>query len=203
MARTGIFGGSFNPVHKAHLVLAQSACDHHALDNVLFVPAREPPHKPHVPLAPTEDRMEMLRLALGDNPRFEISTVELEREGPSYTLPTVLELKQRLGPECELYLILGSDSVRDMPNWWHAKELVAEVDIIALQRPKCLLEALPEFEARFGTEAAAKVRQSVVSAPLLDISSSDIRQRVRQGRPIHHLVPTSVADYILVNELYL
>jgi nicotinate-nucleotide adenylyltransferase len=144
----------------------------------------------------------MLRLAIAGNPHFEVSAMELERDGPSYTLVTVREMAGSLGPGCELQLIVGSDSLHDLPNWWHADELVREVRVLCLERPGFPLECLDELEARFGSQAVATIREGIVKAPLLDISSSDIRRRIAQGRSIRYLVPDPVREYIAAQGLY-
>jgi len=202
MARIGLFGGSFNPVHIAHLILAERVREEAALEKVLFVPARHPPHKPAEPLAPAADRLRMLELAVAQNPAFEVSTVELDREGPSYTLATVRQLRATLGPHDSLLLVVGSDSVRDLPRWWRAGELLREVDVLAVERPGAPLDDLSELERCFGAEKAAEIKRSIVPAPLLDVSSTDIRARVRQGKTIRYLVPEAVRRYILAHGLY-
>jgi len=201
-SRIAIFGGSFNPVHVAHLILAERALDECGLDRVLFVPARLPPHKPHLSLAPREHRLEMLRLAIAGNPRFTASSVELDRDGPSYTLTTVRGLREQCEGDCELRLILGSDSVRELPTWWQVDELVREVGVIVFERPGFPLTDMSRLEERFGAEWVAGVRGSVVKAPLLEVSSSDIRERVRLGRSVRYLVPEPVRDYMLSRRLY-
>ena len=202
MVRIGLFGGSFNPVHMAHLILAERAREERALDKVLFVPASQPPHKPDVRLAPAQNRLEMLHLATAGHPCFEVSTVELDRQGPSYTLITVRDLKQALGTRCAIHLIVGSDSIRDMPHWWRAEELIRETEIIGLERPGFPPDDMPELETAFGAVAAAKLRASIVTAPLLEISSTDIRRRARQGLSIRYLIPDQVCEYILAHGLY-
>ncbi len=203
MARIGLFGGSFDPVHVAHLILAECARDQGALEKVLFVPARQAPNKPDVPLAPAGERLRMLQLAVAQNPYFEVSTVELDREEPSYTLLTVRQLKEALGRDCRLCLVVGTDSILDMPHWWHAEELIREVEVLALERPGFPLRDLRRFRSCFGAEAEARIRKSVVKAPLLEVSATEIRQRLRQGRSIRYLVPERVRDYILAHGVYL
>jgi nicotinate-nucleotide adenylyltransferase len=203
MTRLGIFGGTFNPIHAAHLILAERARDERALDKVLFIPALLPPHKPQEPLAPSADRLRMVELAVEGNPAFEALPLELEREGPSYTLLTVRELRGRFGAAVQLFLLLGADSVRDMPTWWRAQDLVRTVDIIAFDRPGHSLDrAVDQLAALFGEDWARRVRNLKVSAPLLDISASEIRQRVAAGRSIRYLVPEPVRKYILERGLY-
>jgi len=202
MRQVGLFGGSFDPVHLAHLVLAECAAEQAGLERVIFMPARIPPHKPGAPLAPARDRLEMLRLASEGNPRCEVSRLELERDGPSYTLTTVRELKASLGDGCSLRLLLGSDSLREIHTWWRAEELVREVELVVFARPGAPLDDLPAFAEHFGAAAAERVRTSIVRAPLLEISSTQVRRRVREGRSIRYLVPEAVRRYILDRGLY-
>jgi len=203
MARAGIFGGSFDPIHTAHLELAQCALDQRRLDGVIFVPARVPPHKVGRPLAPAGDRLRMIELAVRDRPAFRVSTVELDRDGPSYTLLTVRELRRELGATAELFLLLGADSVRDLPTWWRADELVREAAVVPFGRPGCRLqEDLARLAERFGAEWAQAVAKRTVEAPLMDVSSTAIRERVGSGRSIEGLVPEAVARYIASHGLY-
>ena len=203
MARAGIFGGSFDPIHAAHLELAQCALDQGGLDGVIFVPARVPPHKVGRPLAPAGDRLRMIELAVRDQAAFRVSTVELDRDGPSYTLLTVRELRREMGPTAELFLLLGADSVRDLPTWWRADELVREAAVVPFGRPGCCLqEDLARLAERFGAEWAEGVAKRTVEAPLRDVSSTAIRERVGSGQSIEGLVPEAVARYIGSHGLY-
>ncbi len=203
MSRIGIFGGSFNPIHTAHLILAERAVAERALDKALFIPALQPPHKPARPVAPADHRMRMVELAVEGNPAFEASRIELDRQGPSYTLTTVRELRRTLGQDAELFLVLGGDSVHDIATWWRAEELVREADVIAFERPGYSLDSdLVELAHRFGEHWASKVRALKVHAPLIGISATEIRERVRDGRSIRYLVPEPVREYILAHKLY-
>lgn len=202
MNRIGLFGGSFNPVHTAHLIVAEWAREKADLDRVLFVPARRPPHKPDQPLAPGPDRLEMLKLATASHPDFEVDPIELNKDEPSYTLLTVRALRQRLEDDDELCLLVGADSVRDLPNWWHAEQLVREATIIPMRRPGYSLENLDDLERRFGEERTREIRESVVETPRLQISATDIRRRVSEGRSVRYLVPDPVRDYILRQGIY-
>ena len=202
MGRIGLFGGSFNPVHVAHLILAEQAREARSLDKVLFMPVGTPPHKPDRALAPAKHRLRMLQLALEGNEHLEASTLEIEREGPSYTLLTVRHLKEMLGADTRIFLIVGADSIRDLPTWWHAEDLVQEVEIVGLRRPGVSLDSLVELEAAFPPGIMRKIKRSLVPAPLLDVSSTDVRLRVREGRCIRYLVPESVRRYIEEHGLY-
>jgi nicotinate-nucleotide adenylyltransferase len=202
MRRVGLFGGSFNPVHVAHLLLAERALDEAGLERVVFMPARRPPHKPEMRLAPDADRLEMLRLATADNPRFEVSALELEREGPSYTLATVREIKAPLGPETALCLLVGSDTIVELPSWWRADDLVQEVEFVGFERPGTPLHEICRVEEHFGAEVADRIRCSIITAPLLEASATQVRERVREGRSIRYMVPEAVRQHILARGLY-
>lgn len=202
MKRAGIFGGSFNPVHTAHLLLAEWAREEAGLEVVLFVPASQPPHKPDRRLAPAADRLEMLRLATAPNPAFRISTVELERDGPSYTLTTVRELRREWGEGWQLCLLLGADSVLELPQWWRAAQLVQEVEVIGLPRRGSPPQELDRLEETFGQEPAARIRDSMLPAPLVEISATEVRRRLRRGLSVRYMVPEAVRNYILEHGLY-
>jgi nicotinate-nucleotide adenylyltransferase len=203
MTTIGIFGGSFNPVHMAHLILAERALQERALDRVLFIPALQPPHKPQRPVAPAEHRMRMVELAVEANPAFEASRVEVERASPSYTLLTVRQLRESLGPAAELFLLLGADSVHDIPTWWRVQELVREVEIMAFERPGYSLEDdLQALAGLFGEAWARKMQEMKVRAPLIGISATEIRERVRAGKSVRYMVPEPVRQYILEHGLY-
>jgi nicotinate-nucleotide adenylyltransferase len=203
MAGIAIFGGSFDPIHCAHLALAERARGQMHLDEVLFIPARQNPHKGDQPVASDADRLRMVERAIEGRSGIRVSTVELDRRGPSYTLLTVRELREELGADVPLFLLLGSDSVRDLATWWRADELIAEVAVVPFERPGCRLEeALACIAGRFGRARAAEVRARKLEAPLMDVSSTAVRERVRAGLSIEGLVPEAVARYIAEHGLY-
>jgi len=203
MASIGIFGGSFNPIHVAHLIVAERVRGERGLDRILFVPAAQPPHKPERRMPPAQDRLHMVRLAIAENPAFEVDSLELQRKGPSYTLTTVRELRQRSGGNNRFCLLLGADSVLDLKNWWQARELVHAVDIVAFDRPGHPLDdGWDDLAEQFGRDWARKVRESRVAVPQLDISATEIRQRVRQGLSVRYMVPEAVRRHIAKRHLY-
>lgn len=201
MDRIGIFGGSFNPVHVGHLLLAEHARQEADLNSVLFIPACQPPHKRTDRLLPVHHRLQMLKLAIAENPSFEISTLELDREGPSYTLITVRELKAHY-PDKKPVLILGSDSILDLPNWWHAKELVQEIELLGMNRPGHTLENTEHLADRFGKEITRQLRGCIIEAPLIQISATEIRHRIQQNKSVRYMVPEQVRTYIEQHQLY-
>ena len=202
-ARIGVFGGSFNPPHVAHLILAERARVERTLDRVLFVVAGQPPHKASRPLAPGPDRLRMVELAIEGNPAFEAADLELKRDGASYTLLTIRELRRRLGPEAELFLLVGGDSLLELPTGWRAEELVREVPIIAFGRPGNPLDAgVDGLAAHFGQAWVRQVRELMVAAPQMDISATEVRERVRAGLSVRYMVPEAVRAYIAERGLY-
>ncbi|MFW6189220.1 MAG: nicotinate-nucleotide adenylyltransferase [Planctomycetota bacterium] len=203
MGRIGFFGGSFNPVHVAHLIVAERVREERRLDTALFVPAGQPPHKPARPIAPDEDRLRMLRAAVDGHPDFRVDDIELTDEGLSYTLRTVRRLRERLGSDDTLFLIMGGDSVCDLPNWWHAGQLVREVSVIAVERPGYRIEEHSDaLVDRFGESWLEEMLELKVDAPLVQISATEIRRRVRDGRSIRYMVPEPVRRHILDRGLY-
>jgi len=188
--KIGILGGTFDPPHSGHLIAAQDACTALNLDRLIFVPAADPPHKRDRVVSRPDVRLAMLRAAAGDNPSFEISTVELERPGPSYTIATLRELKAG-HREDSLYLLIGVDQVREFWTWKEPREILAISSVIMLARAGS--ERLEE-EADF-------VRQ-IVPVTRIDVSSTLVRERVAAGQPIRYLVPDPVIEIIEREGLY-
>ena len=197
----GVLGGTFDPPHLAHLILAQEA--YHALDltRVLFVPAGEPWRKAGRELSPREHRLAMLRLAVADNPAFAVSTAEVDRPGPSYTAETLAELRTQLGPESELYFIMGADSLADFPHWHDPRRILELARLAVAERSPVGDEG---FDEAMPEQLAEELRGRVVwlTMPLLAISASAVRQRVRQGLSIRYWVPEAVEQYVRRHGLY-
>jgi nicotinate-nucleotide adenylyltransferase len=188
----GIFGGTFDPIHVGHLIVAEQARDLLHLDQVLFVPARMPPHKVQA-TASAEQRFRMTSLAVEDNPAFAVSDLELRREGPSYTVETLRALRATAPTGARHYLLLGADSARDLEQWREHETLLGDSTVVVLERPGVGREAMPPSVGRHAT---------FLSTPRLDISSTEIRRRVRQGGTVRYLVPVPVENYIRSEGLY-
>lgn len=184
----GLFGGSFDPVHHGHLIAAQVAREVLQLDEVRFIPTGIQPFKTDGPKAPAADRVAMLRLALAGNGGMALETCEVDRTGPSYTVDTLRTLEAR-EPGRSFILLLGTDAGRDFPRWREAEEIV--------RRAKVALLARPGHEAPAGSWVSA-----VVPVPALEISATDLRQRVAAGRSIRYYVPDAVAAYVAERGLY-
>lgn len=195
----GILGGTFDPVHVGHLRIAEEARVRLELSRVLFVPAGQPWLKADEAIASPIHRVEMVRRAIADNPYFELSTVEVDRPGPSYAVDTVAILQQQLGAEASFFFLLGWDSLAELPRWKEPDKLVQMCQLVAVPRPDFSPPNLEALES-----SIPGVTQSVVllDMPLVDVSSSDIRKRVAQGLSIQGLVPDDVEEYIQEQQLY-
>jgi nicotinate-nucleotide adenylyltransferase len=199
--RLGIFGGSFDPVHLGHLILAECCREQQRLDQMWFMPAHTPPHKQDHALAPGPDRIEMLKLATGGHESFHVSTLEIDRSGVSYTVDTLERLKDEDATR-ELFLILGADSLADLPTW------KAPARLCELSTPLVVRRAgspPPDFSVLSPFVNSARIRQfeaAQVAMPLIGISSSDIRRRVAENRSIRFLTPRAVEKYIETHGLY-
>jgi nicotinate-nucleotide adenylyltransferase len=197
--RLGVLGGTFDPIHHGHLVAAQEAFYQLGLDQVLFVPAGMPPHKPAGPITPARHRLRMIELAIGDRPCFALSRVDVDRPGPHYSADTLQLLKDEWGIDTTLFFIEGSDSLAEILSWHEPQRIAELAELTVVERPG----AEPDLDRLEQHLPALKGRMHRVQMPLLDISSTDLRRRVREGRPIDYLVPDAVKDYILEQELYL
>jgi nicotinate-nucleotide adenylyltransferase len=195
--RRGIFGGAFNPPHIGHLVCAQEALAQLELDRVLFVPFGQPPHRELEDDPGADARFEMVELAVADDERFEASRIEIDREGPSYTSDTLAQLHEE-SPDDELFVILGGDQASSLPTW-HEPERVLELATLGVfERVNWGRNAIGIKIGRL--RGADLVRY--LDMPAIHVSSTLVRRRVREGAPIRYLVPGSVVDYIVANDLY-
>ncbi|MCR5031676.1 MAG: nicotinate-nucleotide adenylyltransferase [Lachnospiraceae bacterium] len=200
MAKIGLMGGTFNPIHNAHLQIAQEAMEEFGLDQVLFIPAGQPyMNKDMSDVLPAQERASMTKLAIRENPGFAYSDLEVTREGISYTCDT---LRQLIGEDAShsYYLLLGADSFMSLYHWKESEYLFAHAVIGVTLRSSVSDETILETKKRYEEDYQAKIL--VTHMPTLEISSSDIRKRVREGRSIRYLVPECVAKYIEEKNLY-
>jgi nicotinate-nucleotide adenylyltransferase len=199
--RVGVFGGTFDPVHTGHLILAEQAREQARLDAVWFVPAPRPPHKDEAVLTRFDQRAEMLQLAVAGNPPFHVDELEKERTGPSYTVDTLAELHRR-HPEDEFFLLAGADTLRDFHLWHEPVRLLEQAGLVAMARPGHSVPSAAELRQRLQLPESVPLRMEVVEAPLLDISSRDLRRRAAAGRSLRYFLPRAVECYILEKRLY-
>ncbi len=200
--RVGVIGGTFDPIHYGHLVIAEEVYAALDLAEMVFVPAGQPPHKPGRVVTAAQHRLAMLELAIASNPHFAISYIDLERKGPSYTVETLRLLRKQWGAQTAIYFVIGWDSLEELLSWYDPADVLEQLThLVAVHRPghtevpgyrEQLEKHLPGIGQRLIT----------VPAPQLDISATDLRLRVAEGRPIKYQVPEAVEQYIVQHELY-
>lgn len=199
--RIGILGGTFDPPHHAHLILAQHALEELSLDKVLFVPAGVPPHKTTT-RTPIEHRLTMILMCIEDVPQFELSRVEIDRPGPHYTIDTV-RIIQNQNPDAELFFIMGGDVFRDLPNWDRPQEMfrTCKIAVAVMRRPGF---GNPEIRLDMHRDTIPEIEQNalLLSSPLVEFSSTDIVDRLMRGKSIRYMVPDYILHYIQAHGLY-
>ncbi|SFM85880.1 nicotinate-nucleotide adenylyltransferase [Thermodesulforhabdus norvegica] len=214
--RIGILGGTFNPVHLGHLRVAEEVADFIGLDKVIFVPAYRPPHKPGLAVSTYNHRLNMLGLAVTGNPRFEVSDIERQLGGISYSLRTVSHMKKNILPhQTELYFIIGADAFLEIETWWNYRDLFKTTCFAVMTRPGHSQDEIIDFvrsrisslyrwvpeECSFSCSEYGSIH--LVPVTHIDISASAIRSLIRQGKSIRYLVPEQVREYIYKHGLYL
>ena len=213
MRLVGILGGTFNPIHYGHLRMAQELADGLGMDEVKFIPSANPPHKDSVTVS-AEHRAAMVKLAIADNPKFAIDELELCRDGASYTIDTLISLRETLGKDTSLCLMMGSDAFVKLNTWYRWRELLNYTHIILVQRPdntkqqpplpkevQALLEAhYTEQISDLSKENSGLINMQQITAQ--DISSSQIRENLKHGVSVRYLLPNNVAEYIAQQNLY-
>ena len=199
--RIGIFGGTFDPVHMGHLVIAQDAAEKLELSEVRFIPASIPPHKQHLQQSSSEHRLNMLKLAVEADIRFSVSDVEVCRGGISYTFETLCELNAEM-PDVELILIVGSDTLVDLHNWYNIDELLELCEVASFMRPGESDYRLIWEKVEFPEPHKSRLLDNAFESHMVGISSSEVRMRVAEGLGIKYLVPPEVEMYIFEHGLY-
>ena len=214
--RIVLFGGTFNPIHHGHLIVARAVAEHFHFDRVTFVPAAISPHKtalagqageaaPQSAEPAAQDRLEMIRLAIAGEDLFDVTDVELKRRPPSYTLDTLMAFRQEHGLDVPLYWIIGADMLEDLPTWHRVSEVVDMATILTAGRPPYtarLERTLQTLRVRLSDQQVARLASGIVPTPLVDISSTQIRHRIRARRSARYLTPDGVIDYINKRGLY-
>jgi len=196
--RIGLFGGTFDPPHLGHLILASEAQTQLELNRLLWILTPEPPHKQDQLITSTEHRLAMVKLAIADNPAFELSSIELDRPGPHYTLDTI-KLIAKQNPSADIIPIIGEDSLRDLPTWHQPQELVYACHWIGVMRRP---NDEPNLDALEHELPGISSKIHYVDAPLMEIASREIRSRIANGRSVRYYLPASVYEYIEQHQLY-
>lgn len=199
--RIGIFGGTFDPVHLGHLIIAEQCREQGRLDEVWFIPAARPPHKQEHELTPFTQRAEMLALAVAGYPIFRVNDLEKDRPGPSYTVDTLEELGRR-HPEHEYYLILGSDCLPDLPNWRAPARIAERAGLLVVPRPTWPVWHVEQLRTALQLPEKCELRLQAVQTPLIEIASRDLRRRCAEKRSIRYMVPRAVETYLETHQIY-
>lgn len=201
--KIGILGGTFNPIHMGHLIMAEEVYNYHHLSKVLFIPAYIPPHKSTTDLVDARHRYQMVKEAISRNENFEVSDFEIKREVKSYTIDTVNELLNLYGKDCEVFLIMGSDSLNELELWKDIKKLSQLCHFVIVNRPGYSTGLSGSLADVIGKDKVLDTEKLKVQIPPIGISSTDIRKRLREGAVISGLVPPCVETYIREHGLYL
>ena len=189
----GILGGTFNPIHLGHLLIAQDALEQAGLERVLFIPTAQPPHKPFAGNVSAQHRLRMLKLAIAGNPQFAVDDLEIRRGGKSYSVETLAELQERL-PAADFYFIIGADSLVELPQWYQVERLVKLCRFLVFERPGYTAQPMRRL---------AGLRYRSLATHPCEISSREIRERLASRRSIRYLVPEPVRRYIERHQLYI
>jgi nicotinate-nucleotide adenylyltransferase len=197
--KTGILGGTFDPIHNGHLAIAEEARTYLNLTEVLFLPAGQSWMKADRQISPASHRVEMVRLAIEGIPCFKLSTIEVEHKGPSYTVDTLAELKRQVGSASEFYFIVGWDSLAQLPHWKKPSKLIEMCFLVAVPRPGYVNPDMKKLEAEI---PGLSKKVILLDKPLIEISATDIRNRVSKGLSIADMVPEKVGKYIREKGLY-
>lgn len=200
--RVVLFGGSFDPIHNGHLGVAQFAKQALRAQQLIFVPARQSPHKHQPPLASETQRLAMIQLAISDLEGFEVSDCEFYRLQPSYSVDTVRYFRRRLGEQSELFWLVGADNVAGFAQWHQVDQFVRLCRVCFMVRGGCPAPDLDQLAPYFDRQTIEQMKEDMLETPRIDISSTDIRQRIAAGLPIDGLVPPAVAAYIERHGLY-
>jgi nicotinate-nucleotide adenylyltransferase len=196
---TGILGGTFDPIHLGHLIIAEDVRQKLSLEEVLFVPAGQPWLKGDRQISAAQHRLEMVLLATASNPHFNVATIELEHPGPTYSIDTVMDLKATHGAGAQIYFIVGFDALAELSSWKEPGRLIKVCHVVGVRRPG---HGDLDLQALDAAVAGASEHIMVVDVPQIDISASEIRKRVSQGRSVRYLVPEAVEQYIAQHGLY-
>jgi nicotinate-nucleotide adenylyltransferase len=197
-----LFGGSFDPIHNAHIQVAHAAANEIGAQRVIFIPARRSPHKKNIPSADQSQRLEMISLAVESYDEFEVSDCEFQRKEPSYTIDTVMHFKNLFGPQANLYWRVGADTVSELGNWYKISDLIDSCYLSFMPRPGGDRLDFSGLDEIIGIERRKKLEKYTLNTPLIEISSTEIRQRIVELADLSMMLDPKIADYIVENGLY-
>ena len=200
--KTALFGGTFDPIHIGHTTVAAAAAEHIGADKVVFVPARRSPLKHSSPEAGDADRLAMISLAIADNEGFDLSDYELRKPKPGYTLETVRHFQAEYGSEVSIYWLVGADSIDELSRWYGIADLIDECNLCVMFRAGYARPDFTKFEDAWGGGRIEKLQRNVIPTPLVDVSSTEIRNRLAAGKDMTGMLAPAVAEYIREHNLY-
>ena len=200
--KIALFGGTFDPVHIGHTTVACAAAEHIGAESVIFIPAKLSPLKGYLPIASDIDRLKMLELAVAGRDFFEVSDYELKRPAPSYTLDTIRQFQSQYGGETSLYWLAGADGIEELAHWHEITELIDECSLAAMYRAGCERPDFGKFEPLWGRPRIEKLRRNIIPTPLVDVSSTKVRNRLAAGHDVTQMLHPAVLSYIREHGLY-
>lgn len=200
--RIGLYGGSFNPIHLGHLIIARTVAEIARLDRLIFLPSHSPPHKTQHQLLDAAHRATMVRLAIAEEPLFEFSDFDMTRTGPTYTIDTVLHFREVLPAGSKLFWLIGGDSFRELVTWKRLPELINSCTLLTAVRAGYSQIDWTAFRSLIGDDGIKRLQDGMLMTPVIEISSTDIRRRIHEGKSIRFLVPEPVRGYIEQNGIY-
>jgi nicotinate-nucleotide adenylyltransferase len=200
--KIALFGGTFDPVHLGHTAVAAAAAEHIGAEKVIFIPAKRSPLKNFFPVAGDDDRLAMIALAIADNEKFQVDDYELRKPKPSYTLETVRHFQADYSGKALIYWLVGADSIYELSRWYGIIELIDECNLCVMFRAGCGPPDFARFKDVWGATRVEKLQRNIIRTPLIDISSTEIRNRLAAGRDVTGMLAPQVADYIRKQGLY-
>jgi nicotinate-nucleotide adenylyltransferase len=200
--KIALFGGTFDPIHLGHTTVAANALEHIAAEKIIFVPAKRSPLKGFLPRASDKHRLNMLSLAIADENNFQVSDYELKRPAPSYTLETIRKFQADFGGETSIHWLIGADGVDDLTYWYKITELIDACNLTTMYRAGCEPPDFTKFEKIWGSQRVEKLQRNIIQTPLVDISSTEIRDLIAKNSDYSKMLHPAVADYIRKNGLY-
>ena len=200
--KIALFGGTFDPIHLGHTAVAAAAAEHIGAKKIIFIPTKRSPLKDSLPAASDDDRFAMVALAIAGNSKFQLSDRELKKTEPSYTLETVRQFQADYGGDTLIYWLVGADSVDELPRWYGIVELIDECNLCVMYRAGCERPDFAKFTVLWGPQRVEKLQQNVIKTPLIDMSSTEIRNRLAASRDVTDMLAPPVADYIRKYGLY-
>ncbi|MHC4310755.1 MAG: nicotinate-nucleotide adenylyltransferase [Planctomycetota bacterium] len=200
--RIALFGGTFDPIHLGHTTVTADTAEHIGAEEIVFIPAKRSPLKGFLPKASGDDRFKMIALAIAGYKSFQVSDYELKRPAPSYTLETVRKFQDDYGSGTSIYWLVGADGIDDLVYWHKIAELIDACNLVTMYRAGCEPPNFARFEAVWGRQRVEKLQRHIIQTPLVDISSTEIRNKIAAGHDVTNMLHPAVADYICQHKLY-